>query len=380
MTAVDAPPSEAIWCSGLRKRYATRAAVDGISLSVHRGEVVGLLGPNGAGKTTLIKMLLGLVRPDAGEGLLLGRPIADPSARARVGYLPELFRYQPWLTAAEVLALHVRLSGTDVPAAEQHERLALVGLAERAGDRVGGFSKGMQQRLGLAVALVARPELVVLDEPTSALDPVGRVDVRDIVLTHLDFDHAGGLDDFPHARVHVLAEEYRVATAQRSWLDRARFRPPQWSKETRWETYVPRRGESWFGFDCVRELTGLPPEILLVPLVGHTLGHAGVAIDTGDGWLLHAGDAYFYHGEMDLDRYRCTAGLRAYQKLMQKDGWMRWYNLRRLRELVQRHGDQLTVFCAHDSLEFERLEEREKLPEDFPIQPGLVAPVPSLHL
>jgi ABC-2 type transport system ATP-binding protein len=154
-----------------------------VSLQVGRGEVVGLLGPNGAGKTTVIKMLLGLARPDAGEVMLLGRPAADPAARMRVGYLPELFRYQPWLTAAEVLALHVRLSGVDVDAAEQRDCLALVGLADRAGDRVGGFSKGMQQRLGLAVALVARPELVVLDEPTSALDPLGRVDVRDIVLS-----------------------------------------------------------------------------------------------------------------------------------------------------------------------------------------------------
>jgi len=153
-----------------------------VSLEVGRGEVVGLLGPNGAGKTTVIKMLLGLAHPDAGEAMLLGRPAADPAARAHVGYLPELFRYQPWLSAAEVLDLHVRLSGVDVPAQEQRDCLCLVGLAERAGDRVGGFSKGMQQRLGLAVALVARPELVVLDEPTSALDPLGRADVRDIVL------------------------------------------------------------------------------------------------------------------------------------------------------------------------------------------------------
>jgi ABC-2 type transport system ATP-binding protein len=176
------PPAAAVWCSGLRKRYGRQQAVEDVSLEVGRGDVVGLLGPNGAGKTSVIKMLLGLVRPDAGEVMLLGRPAADPAARARVGYLPELFRYQPWLSAAEVLALHVRLSGIEVPAQEQRECLALVGLAERAGDRVGGFSKGMQQRLGLAVALVAGPELVVLDEPTSALDPLGRVDVRDIVL------------------------------------------------------------------------------------------------------------------------------------------------------------------------------------------------------
>ncbi len=153
-----------------------------VSLEVGRGEIVGLLGPNGAGKTSVIKMLLGLVRPDEGEAMLFGQAAAEPAARSRVGYLPELFRYQPWLSAAEVLTLHVRLSGVDVPAQEQHDRLDLVGLGERAGDRVGGFSKGMQQRLGLAVALVARPELVVLDEPTSALDPLGRADVRDLVL------------------------------------------------------------------------------------------------------------------------------------------------------------------------------------------------------
>ena len=165
----DLPASPAVWCSGLRKRYGRQTAVDDVSFTVARGEVLGLLGPNGAGKTSVIKMLL-------------GRRSTDPRSRSAVGYLPELFRYQPWLTAAEVLALHVKLARVDVDASEQRDCLALVGLADRAGDRVGGFSKGMQQRLGLAVALVARPELVVLDEPTSALDPLGRVDVRDLVL------------------------------------------------------------------------------------------------------------------------------------------------------------------------------------------------------
>ena len=179
----DLPQAPAVWCSGLRKRYRRRHAVHDVSLVVGRGEVVGLLGPNGAGKTTVIKMLLGLVQPDAGEAMLLGTPSADPASRARVGYLPELFRYQPWLTAAEVLAVHVRLAGVAVSESDQRDCLALVGLGERAGDRVGGFSKGMQQRLGLAVALVARPELVILDEPPSALDPLGRADVRDIVLS-----------------------------------------------------------------------------------------------------------------------------------------------------------------------------------------------------
>jgi len=176
------PPAPALWCSGLHKRYGRRTAVEDVSLEVGRGQVVGLLGPNGAGKTTVIKMLLGLVHPDAGEAMILGRSTADPASRARVGYLPELFRYQPWLTATEALGLHVRLAGVAVPEREQRDCLALVGLVERAGDRLGGFSKGMQQRLGLAIALVARPELVILDEPTSALDPIGRADVRDIVL------------------------------------------------------------------------------------------------------------------------------------------------------------------------------------------------------
>ena len=176
------PSAPAVWCSGLRKRYGRQLAVEDVSLQVDRGEIVGLLGPNGAGKTSVIKMLLGLVRPDGGEVMLLGESAADPASRTRVGYLPELFRYQPWLSATEVLTLHVRLSGIGVTAKEQRDCLTLVGLAERAGDRVGGFSKGMQQRLGLAVALVAGPELVVLDEPTSALDPLGRADVRDIVL------------------------------------------------------------------------------------------------------------------------------------------------------------------------------------------------------
>jgi ABC-2 type transport system ATP-binding protein len=179
----ELPPSPAVWCSGLRKRYGRQVAVDGVSFTVGRGEILGLLGPNGAGKTSVIKMLLGLVRPDAGEVLLLGRPAPHPGSRGRVGYLPELFRYQPWLTASEVLALHVRLAGVDVPAEDRSESLAAVGLGHRARDRVGGFSKGMQQRLGLAVALVARPELVVLDEPTSALDPLGRADVRDLLLS-----------------------------------------------------------------------------------------------------------------------------------------------------------------------------------------------------
>jgi ABC-2 type transport system ATP-binding protein len=166
----------------VRKRYGRRAALDGVGLEVARGEVLGLLGPNGAGKTSLIKILLGLVRADAGEVMLLGRSGNRPRSRSGVGYLPELFRFQPWLTAEDVLTLHARLARIDWPAARRRASLAEVGLAERVGDRVGTFSKGMQQRLGLAVALIGDPELVILDEPTSALDPLGRADVRDLVI------------------------------------------------------------------------------------------------------------------------------------------------------------------------------------------------------
>jgi glyoxylase-like metal-dependent hydrolase (beta-lactamase superfamily II) len=131
-------------------------------------------------------------------------------------------------------------------------------------------------------------------------------DVRDIVLTHLDFDHAGGLDDFPRARVHLLEAEKQAAAAQSTPLARRRFRPQQWSSIGRWIGYRTS-GARWFDFDAVTELSGLPPEVLLVPLAGHTVGHAGVAVPTDGGWLLHAGDAYFFRGEMDPRGYNCTA-------------------------------------------------------------------------
>ena len=180
-------------------------------------------------------------------------------------------------------------------------------------------------------------------------------DVRDIVLTHLDFDHAGGLDDFPHATVHLMQDERDHAVARRTWLDRQRFRPQQWHFQERWRTHVPSAGEGWFGFDCVRDLAGLPPEILLVPLAGHTLGHAGVAIRSGGRWLLQAGDAYFWHAEMDAERPRCTPGLALYQTLMEKDRAQRLNNQARLRRLRQERPDEVRLFCAHDPIEFESL-------------------------
>lgn len=184
-------------------------------------------------------------------------------------------------------------------------------------------------------------------------------DVRHIVLTHLDFDHAGGLDDFPWAAVHLLAVERDSAMAQRTLLDRMRYRPQQWSTRGNWRVCgTDAGGERWFGFDCVRDLAGVPPEILLVPLPGHTLGHAAVAVRRSADWLLQAGDAYFYHAEMDLERPRCTPGLRFYQWMMEKDRGARLANQRRLRELKRAYGSEVHVTSSHDVAEFERLAHR----------------------
>ncbi|HTW98076.1 MAG TPA: ABC transporter ATP-binding protein, partial [Acidimicrobiales bacterium] len=173
----------AVFTNELRKDYRTTAALRGLSMTVGRGEVFGFLGPNGAGKTTAVKLLLGLIRPTGGEAMVLGAPAGDRETRRLIGYLPELFRFQGWLKAGEVLELHgqlLRLERAKLRGAVG-EALATVGLSARRDDKVATFSKGMQQRLGLAVALLGEPTLVVLDEPTSALDPVGRHDVRQII-------------------------------------------------------------------------------------------------------------------------------------------------------------------------------------------------------
>jgi len=153
---------------GLAKRYGQTDALVDLTMRVEPGEVFGFLGPNGAGKTTAVKLLLGLARPTGGHGTVLDAPLGDRATRARIGYLPELFRYQPWLRAREVLELHARLIGSGMGRSARaiDDILVDVGLLDRATDLVGGFSKGMQQRLGLGVALLGAPALVVLDEPT----------------------------------------------------------------------------------------------------------------------------------------------------------------------------------------------------------------------
>ncbi|HEV2812051.1 MAG TPA: ABC transporter ATP-binding protein [Solirubrobacteraceae bacterium] len=168
---------------GLTKRYgAGTVALDGVDLDVAEGELVGLLGPNGAGKSTLVKICCGLVRPSAGTATVRGFSAGSAPARASLGYLAELFRFPGWSSADEVLALHQRLAGSGGGAAERAELLELVGLADARERRVETMSKGMQQRLGIAQALVGKPSLLLLDEPTSALDPVGRRLVREVLV------------------------------------------------------------------------------------------------------------------------------------------------------------------------------------------------------
>jgi glyoxylase-like metal-dependent hydrolase (beta-lactamase superfamily II) len=187
---------------------------------------------------------------------------------------------------------------------------------------------------------------------------IRQVEALGFSATHLDFDHAGGLEDFPHATVHVMQREYDDATGPRAGVvAQARWRPSQLDEVERWQRYGAT-GERWFGFDAVRDLAGLPPEILMVPLPGHTWGHAGVAVRRDDGrWLLHAGDAYFYRGEMREARRHCTPGLRAYQRLMETSRYDRLANQERLRKLSVERRDEVTVTCTHDPVELERCQQ-----------------------
>jgi ABC-2 type transport system ATP-binding protein len=203
-------------CRRLTKRYGATTALVAVDLEVEGGELLGLLGPNGAGKSTLTKIACGLVRADDGEVEVEGAPAGSARARASVGYLAELFRFPDWLSADELLSLHQSLAGSSGGPRERAELLELVELSEASGTRVDAMSKGMQQRLGIAQALVGEPQVLMLDEPTSALDPVGRRIVRDLLTTLRDRGVAVVLNSHLLSEVELVCD--RVAI-----LDRGRI-------------------------------------------------------------------------------------------------------------------------------------------------------------
>ncbi len=221
-----------------------------------------------------------------------------------------------------------------------------------------GFGSGdlaaPRRRLGAPFVTTMRP---ALDPAETALEQVRALghapgDVTDIVLTHLDLDHAGGIGDFPDARVHVFTDELDAATTRRSPRERERYAPAQWAHGPRWRAHDPQDGERWFGFEAV---TVLDEDLLLVPLRGHTRGHCGVAVRRPrDGWFLHAGDAYFHHTEK-ASPPRCPLALTLFENAVQMDARTRRDNAERLRSLHAEHRDQITMFCAHSATELDEL-------------------------
>jgi ABC-2 type transport system ATP-binding protein len=208
------PP--ALAARALGKQYGRVRALDGVDLELAEGELVGLLGPNGAGKSTLVKIACGLVRPSEGSAKICGARAGSASARRALGYLAELFRFPGWVTADELLVLHQRLAGSRGGGAERSELLELVGLAEARDRRVEEMSKGMQQRLGLAQALVGSPPVLLLDEPTSALDPAGRRTVRELLEELRARGHAVLLNSHLLSEVELVCD--RVAIISRGRL------------------------------------------------------------------------------------------------------------------------------------------------------------------
>lgn len=217
-----------------------------------------------------------------------------------------------------------------------------------------------RERLSDFFLALNRPQLRPEETAVAQVRRLGfdPADVRHIVVTHLDFDHAGGIEDFPNARIHVTAREKEVADERRggAFVSRKRYRPQQWDTVANWSLYPLGGGERWFGFDAVRDLDGLPPEILLVPLAGHSWGHAGIAVQEDVGrWLFYAGDAYFHNAEIGGERRTCPPGLRGYQRMMQVDAESRLVNQRRIRALSTERSGAVRIFCAHDLIEYQGL-------------------------
>lgn len=210
-------------------------------------------------------------------------------------------------------------------------------------------------RLGRAMSAVMRVRSREEETAIRQVQALGYApeDVRHVVLTHMDFDHAGGLTDFPHATVHVLSAEHQAAMRPR-FSERSRYRAIQWAHAPTFELYAPE-GERWKGLPCVRSLRGLPPEILFIPLAGHSRGHAAVAVERGDRWLLHAGDAYFHAGQLHPERPHCSPLLQFFQNVVATDRAELRANRERLRELARDNASDVRIFCAHDPAELEAL-------------------------
>lgn len=204
------------------------------------------------------------------------------------------------------------------------------------------------RQLGLLFGAVVRPALDAGETAVSQLRGLGfdPRDVRHVITTHLDLDHAGGLPDFPDAEVHLLGEEL-AAALHPAWQQRLRYVAAHWAHGPHWVQH-DSGGESWFGFDSVRALPDGDDEILLIPLRGHTAGHTGVAVRQGTGWLLHCGDAYFHHGEVQTPPH-CPPGLRAFAAIDEVDGQARRHNVERLRDLALGHGDEVELICSHSA-------------------------------
>lgn len=277
------PP--ALATRALVKRFGRTTALAGVDLEIAPGELVGLLGPNGAGKSTLTKIACGIVRSSAGEARVCGARAGSRPARAAVGYLAELFRFPDWLSAEEVLVLHQRLASSRGGAGERTDLLKLVGLSDARRVRVAAMSKGMQQRLGVAQALVGRPRLLLLDEPTSALDPAGRRTVRELLerlrereIAVLLNSHLLSEVELVCERVAILSHGRLVATGAMDELTRSRGLEVETGAGVRLiedvgREQVPR---------VVRELVAAGEEVYSVRLVRSTLEETFLELTGGD--------------------------------------------------------------------------------------------------
>jgi glyoxylase-like metal-dependent hydrolase (beta-lactamase superfamily II) len=204
------------------------------------------------------------------------------------------------------------------------------------------------KRLGQPFRALVRPRCDPAETAIEKIKALGHspADVRHIVVTHLDLDHAGGLPDFSDAEVHVFADELASIERPLPLRERGRQVRDQFAHGPKWVSHSVD-GDDWFGFESVRILPGIDAEVALVPLAGHSTGHSGVAVNRGDGWLLHCGDAYFHHGEIGSP-HSCPAGLRLFQSIVGHDNTARRENQERLRELAAEHADEVALMCAHD--------------------------------